>query len=125
MLKKTASSVLAILLCSHTPCTLRASKWLRPRWTEFFEHSLQLKMAVSSWAFICHESERFNDPLVYGWIAESAARKIILHWLNQFHLKNQVDVPLWWKISFWGHSGTHHRPCCMVPLITFQDEIVW
>ena len=29
-----ASGVLAILPCSRTPCTLRASKWLRPCWTD-------------------------------------------------------------------------------------------
>ncbi len=62
MLKKAASGVLAILPCSRTPCTLRASKWLRPCWTDFFEHSLQLMMAVSSWAGICHGSEIFNSP---------------------------------------------------------------
>ncbi len=39
MLKKAASGVLALLPCSRTPCTLRASKWLRPCWTDFFEHS--------------------------------------------------------------------------------------
>jgi len=62
MLKKAASGVLAILPCSRTPCTLRASKWLRPCWTDFFEHSLQLMMAVSSWACICHGNEIFNSP---------------------------------------------------------------
>ncbi len=34
MLKKAASGVLAILPCSRTPCTLRASKGLRPCWTD-------------------------------------------------------------------------------------------
>ena len=61
MLKKAASGVLAILPYSRTPCTLRASKWLRPCWTDFFEHSLQLMMAVSSWACICHGNEIFNS----------------------------------------------------------------
>jgi len=42
MLKKAASGVLALLPCSRTNCTLRASKRLRPCWTNFFEHSLQL-----------------------------------------------------------------------------------
>ena len=64
MLKKATSGVLAILPCSRTPCTLRAPKWLRPCWTDFFEHSLQLMMAVSSWAFICHESEIFNSSMM-------------------------------------------------------------
>jgi len=64
MLKKAASGVLAILPCSRTPCTLRASKWLRPCWTDFFEHSLQLMLAVSSWAcIICHGREIFNSPI--------------------------------------------------------------
>ena len=36
MLKKTASGVLAMLPCSRTVSTLRASKWLRPCWTAFF-----------------------------------------------------------------------------------------
>jgi len=71
MLKKAASGVLAILPCSRTPCTLRASKGMRPCWIDpserlracFFEHSLQLLMAVSSWAFICHWSEIFNSPI--------------------------------------------------------------
>jgi len=50
MLKKAASGVLAILPCSRTESTLRASKGLRPCWIDpserlracFFEHSLQL-----------------------------------------------------------------------------------
>jgi len=64
MLKKAASGVLAIVPCSRTESTLRAPKWLRPCWTDFFEHSLQLMMAVSSWAFICHGSEIFNSPFM-------------------------------------------------------------
>ena len=72
MLKKAASGVLAILPCSRTGCTLRASTTgapvgtlqaiLRPCWADFFEHSLQLMMAVSSWACMCHGSEIFNSP---------------------------------------------------------------
>jgi hypothetical protein len=42
MLKKAASGVLALLPCSRTGSTLRASKRLRPCWTNFFEHSLSL-----------------------------------------------------------------------------------
>jgi hypothetical protein len=59
MLKKSASGVLAILPCSRTPCTLRASNngeafqdltsHLRPCWTDFFEPSLQLMIAAFSW----------------------------------------------------------------------------
>ncbi len=71
MLKKAASGVLAILPCSRTPCTLRASKWLRPCWTDpserlracFFEHSLPPMMSVSSRACICHWREIFNSLL--------------------------------------------------------------
>jgi hypothetical protein len=39
MLKKAASGVLALLSCSRTKSTLRATKGLRPCWTDFFEHS--------------------------------------------------------------------------------------
>ncbi len=52
MLKKAASSVLALLPCSRTMSTLRASKGLRPCWTDFFEHSLPLTMWGSSGACI-------------------------------------------------------------------------
>jgi hypothetical protein len=58
MMKKAASGVLAILPCSRTPCTFRASNNgeafqdltsnSRPCWKDFFEHSLQLMIAVSS-----------------------------------------------------------------------------
>ena len=64
MLKKAASGVLAILPCSRTPCTLRASKWLRPGWTSFFEHSLPLTMRGLSGAFIGCWSEIFNRPFL-------------------------------------------------------------
>ena len=37
MLKKAASGVLAIVPCSRTESTLRASQELRPLWTDFFE----------------------------------------------------------------------------------------
>jgi len=68
MLKKAASGVLAALPCSRTGSTLRASTTdapygtqqaiLRPfprhgsgqDWTDFFDHSRQLPMSVSSWA---------------------------------------------------------------------------
>ncbi len=36
LLKKVASGVLAIFLCSRTARTLRAQKWLWPCWTKFF-----------------------------------------------------------------------------------------
>jgi len=48
MLKKAASGVLPILPCSRTGCTLRASKRLRPCWSDFFEHSLRPLIANSS-----------------------------------------------------------------------------
>ena len=34
----------------------------RPCWTDFFEHSLQLMVAVSSWVCVCLWSEIFNSP---------------------------------------------------------------
>ena len=46
MLKKAASGVLALLSCSRTMSTLRASKCLRSCWTRLFEHPLLL------WRFI-------------------------------------------------------------------------
>jgi hypothetical protein len=61
MLKKAASGVLAILPCSRTERTLRAPKGLRPCWTDFFEHSLQPMIVVSSGAFICHGNAIFNS----------------------------------------------------------------
>jgi len=72
MLKKAASSVLAILPCSRTMSTLRSSKWLRPflrlrsgqDWTNFFEHSLHLTMRGSSGAFIGCWGEIFNSPMM-------------------------------------------------------------
>jgi hypothetical protein len=42
LLKKAASGVLAIFPCSRIPHTLRASKWLRPCWTDFFEPTRRL-----------------------------------------------------------------------------------
>ena len=63
----------ALLSCSRSPCALRESNNSeplqdlasnsRPCWTDFFEHSLQLMMAVSSWACTCYESERFGTPI--------------------------------------------------------------
>ncbi len=43
--------------------TLRSSKWLRPCWTNFFEHSLPLTMRGSSGAFLGCWSEIFNSPI--------------------------------------------------------------
>jgi hypothetical protein len=42
LLKKAASGVLAIFPCSRITHTLRASKWLRPCWTNFFEPTRSL-----------------------------------------------------------------------------------
>jgi hypothetical protein len=61
MLKKAASGVLAILPCSRTPVRSAQPKWLRPCWADFFEHSLQLLMAIFSWARICHGNELVNS----------------------------------------------------------------
>lgn len=73
MLKKAASGVLALLPCSRTMSTLRASKGLRPCWIDpserlracFFEHSLPLTMWGSSGACIGYWRELFNSPLRY------------------------------------------------------------
>jgi len=64
MLKKAASYVLAHLPCSRTKSTLRASKGLRPCWTNFFEHSLPLMGAVFPGAPMGHGPEIFNRPRV-------------------------------------------------------------
>jgi len=53
------TGTVALLPCSRTPRTFRASsllrrsgyegrEWLWPCWTDFFEHSLRLMMAFSS-----------------------------------------------------------------------------
>ena len=79
MLKKAASGVLwlrtdtaALLTRSRTMSTLRASKGLRPCWTNpserlracFFEHSLSLMWVHFSGASTGSESELFNRPIV-------------------------------------------------------------
>ncbi len=63
MLKKAASGVLALLPCSRTMSTLRSSKWLRPCWTNFFEHSLPLMLVVCPGAFVGSWHEIFNRPI--------------------------------------------------------------
>jgi hypothetical protein len=69
MLKKAASGVLALLPCSRTECTLRASKELRPSLrvaqdrTDFFDHSLRLLIPVVPRTFRCHRKEIFNRPI--------------------------------------------------------------
>jgi len=55
---------------SHTKITLRASKWLRPCWTNFFEHSLPLMLVVLSEAFMGRGHEIFNRPLVIDALKE-------------------------------------------------------
>jgi hypothetical protein len=50
------------LPCSRTRCTLRASNWLRPCWTDFFEHSRQLLISVLPRACMCDLREIFNTP---------------------------------------------------------------
>jgi hypothetical protein len=74
MFKKAASGVLAIWPCLRTSCTLRALNNgealrdlvndSRPCWTDFFEPSLPLMMAVSSWACSCQVSDLFHSPLL-------------------------------------------------------------
>jgi len=68
----------AILPCSRTESTLRASKWLRPcpwkgvlahlgwagQTTNFFEHSLPLMRAGLSGASMGHGPSIFNKPLI-------------------------------------------------------------
>jgi hypothetical protein len=44
------------------PCVAFPSTELRTGLDDFFEHSLQVMMAVSSWACICHGNEIFNSP---------------------------------------------------------------
>jgi len=51
MLKKAASGVLALLPCSRTESTLRASKGLRPCWTDFFEQFPPIDDAWLLWSF--------------------------------------------------------------------------
>jgi hypothetical protein len=60
MLKKAASGVLAMSPCSRTVSTLRASTWLRPCWTDFFDHSRLLLIPISSRACMGHVREIFN-----------------------------------------------------------------
>ena len=70
MLKKATSNVLALLPCSRTKSTLRASKGLRPCWIDpserlracFFEHPLPLTMRGSSGALIRYWSAIFHRP---------------------------------------------------------------
>ena len=62
LLKKAASGVLAIFLCSRTERTLRAQKRLWPCWTKFFEQLLTagVKVIIKEiwlWQFIL-----FNTP---------------------------------------------------------------
>ncbi|MEO6201734.1 MAG: hypothetical protein ABIP82_00710 [Nitrospirales bacterium] len=72
MVKKAASGVLAILLCSRTKGTLRAPKELRPFLreasgqdrTDFFDHSRSLLISISIWAFMCFVRETFNRLIV-------------------------------------------------------------
>ncbi len=62
MLQKAASGVLAILPCSRTESTLRASKWLRPCWTDFFEHSLSLMTSGLNEHLRAIEMKYSTDP---------------------------------------------------------------
>jgi hypothetical protein len=60
MLKKAASGVLTFLSCSRTKSTLRASKRLRPCWTNFFDHFLGLLALIAPWAFTGYASDNIQ-----------------------------------------------------------------
>ena len=60
MVEKAASGVLVMSPCSRTVSTLRASTWLRPCWTDFFDHSRRLLIPISSRACMGHVREIFN-----------------------------------------------------------------
>ncbi len=75
MLKKSASGVLAILSDlrarklgalrrsrSRTMSTLRASKRLRPCWTDFFEHFLPLKYGAHLNLLLANEVNNSTGP---------------------------------------------------------------
>jgi len=64
MLKKATSGVLALVPCSRTESTLRASQVLRPCWADFFEHFLPLMMSVSLRGGMGHRREIFNGPSI-------------------------------------------------------------
>ena len=64
MLKKAASGVLALLPCSRTQRTLRASKGLRPCWTDFFEHSLAFWCRYLRGRVFASRCELFNSPRI-------------------------------------------------------------
>ncbi len=79
MLKKAASGVLALLPCSHTVSTLRASKWLRPcpwkraslrPWVwagdkaDIFDHSRRLLISIFHGALMGQVREIFNRPSI-------------------------------------------------------------
>jgi len=71
MLKKAASGVLALVPCSRTESTLRASKWLWPCWTTprlredmLFEHSRCLLMLATLWTFWGYLRKIFNRSMV-------------------------------------------------------------
>ncbi len=96
MLKKAASSVLAILPCSRTESTLRASKGLRPCWTDFFEHSLPLPLFGSSRAFICNGSEIFNSPFL--------AQNV---WIGVFSDSLGPSASTWRSVKFMATNSAH------------------
>jgi hypothetical protein len=75
MLKKATSGVLALLPCSRTGCTLRASKGLRPCWADFFEHSRRLLISNSSRLRMRPVGEIFNRRPVLKMITGSLVLK--------------------------------------------------
>jgi len=91
----------ALLPCSRTMSTLRASKGLRPflrlrsgqDWTNFFEHSLPLMMCGLFEDFIGYSRELFNRPFLgklFGQVKKAG-----------------IEILLDLGIAFW---GTHIRP---------------
>ncbi|WP_447970749.1 hypothetical protein [Nitrospira sp. M1] len=83
LLKKSASGVLAILPCSRITSTLRASKWLWPCWTDFFEPTrgfwhptrargiLQLDISITQ-----HSHNRKSPKLL---LAKDSAKDVFFH----------------------------------------------
>ena len=90
MLKKAASGVPALLPCSRTGGTLRASKRLRPCWTDFFDHSLRLLISISPRAFLCPGREILKGP----WLFPSFTEQTDWKFIGLCHCENRSNHPL-------------------------------
>ncbi len=116
MLKKAASGVLALLPCSRTMSTLRASKWLRPCWTDFFEHSLPLTMRGSFGAFLGYGSVIFNrlnmsgghlfqTPTLFAQLQEATLAQLAQHSIVAVYKKGEsifregCTTPWWYLLK--------------------------